>query len=677
MKFNFQKLMEHALPCVGGVLLASSLSANVALADGNETLGAPSIPIAQGTDFVSEGVSLQDGPTTVELNVPAGASVNQVLLYWGELRQGGQGANAHRMLVDGSEVQGTLIGETERSSSFRADITSLAVVSPGNNEVALASLQGDGSVQGAGLLAIYSEGAGGPSGFQYGGSAAGAVSTIGGNSVSVVEAGPLPPTGGEVEPDPVNDTMIGDVASATTVSARTVGAGNQAESTAQVEDLGVSVAGNGLSAEAISTRAAATCTDSGAVVEGASEFANLAVLGLSQPINFPPNTVLVDTPLLRVVANEQVSSGNANSSSITVTGLRITSPLPLPVVVLGRVIRAGGSDLRIATATASIECDTAVARNDVVLRDGADYGFLFFSGALQTTNIQSFDIEAANEDRDYAPTMFVIDGDALRPDVIEFYTDGVLSTTLNDQLDESDGANTDVDNYGPLNIPAGTTSVGMRPTSTTSPGRDWETPDSISWVFTAFTLRDQAPRRLYNGRATVLQATLAGISNTAVADTGELPSSGGDLSDSVVDLALPSLLASVTGSAATLGAGDQTESGASVEQLDVIVMGNTITADLIESNASASCAGNSATVGGMTSIANLVVNGNAVDTSLVTEIPVPGGTLFIDEQVATGSGNSRSIQVNALRLFVPNPVFDASPLANVVVSASKAGITCN
>ena len=53
-----------------------------ALADGTETLGTPSIAIASGSGIVAAGTGMVDQPGTIDIAVPAGATVNQVLLYW-------------------------------------------------------------------------------------------------------------------------------------------------------------------------------------------------------------------------------------------------------------------------------------------------------------------------------------------------------------------------------------------------------------------------------------------------------------------------------------------------------------------------------------------------------------------------------------------------------------------
>ena len=62
-------------------LLIGVPSAQV-FAEGTETLGPASITIASGTGIVAAGTGMKTQPGTISVDVPTGASVNQVLLYW-------------------------------------------------------------------------------------------------------------------------------------------------------------------------------------------------------------------------------------------------------------------------------------------------------------------------------------------------------------------------------------------------------------------------------------------------------------------------------------------------------------------------------------------------------------------------------------------------------------------
>jgi hypothetical protein len=133
--------------------------------DGTETLGDPSIFIAQGTGMVGAGVGLRDEgtgqPGTINIDVPAGATVLQVLLYWEGHNPTAAGDPA--ITVDGNPVTGTLIGgptyffTDAYSSTYRADITSLGLISAGSNSVEIDNMDYEKN-NGAGMLVIYDDG---------------------------------------------------------------------------------------------------------------------------------------------------------------------------------------------------------------------------------------------------------------------------------------------------------------------------------------------------------------------------------------------------------------------------------------------------------------------------------------------------------------------------------------
>ena len=155
--------------------LALLLLPVVGLADGTETLGAPEVSIAAGTGVVAAGVGLGSGqPADISIDVPAGATVVQVLLYWSHETVIG-GDDTLNVGPDAIEVTGVQIGgpafffpfdgKAVDVYGFRADITSLGLVSAGSNTVAVGGLDtqvstpGTGA-HGAGLLVIYDDGGG-------------------------------------------------------------------------------------------------------------------------------------------------------------------------------------------------------------------------------------------------------------------------------------------------------------------------------------------------------------------------------------------------------------------------------------------------------------------------------------------------------------------------------------
>jgi hypothetical protein len=153
-------------------LLASSalvgLQGLAAHADGTETLGPPSIPLATGSGIAAGGIGLFTQPGTLKVDVPPGTTVKQVLLYWeGQSKQPDPGDNT--IVVNGTEITGTTIGGPAfffkaggvtpvDSTSFRADVTDKGFVAPGSNSLTVSGLNFSYRNNGAGILVIYQDG---------------------------------------------------------------------------------------------------------------------------------------------------------------------------------------------------------------------------------------------------------------------------------------------------------------------------------------------------------------------------------------------------------------------------------------------------------------------------------------------------------------------------------------
>lgn len=127
--------------------------------------------IASGTGVVTDGTGMKTQPSSVTLNVPAGATVKQVLAYWEGAHYEGD-APDETLLVEGQNVNGTLIGgptfffpdfdiNPARQvfvSSFRADITSLNLVGAGATTLQLSGLNFTYRSDGASIVVIYDDG---------------------------------------------------------------------------------------------------------------------------------------------------------------------------------------------------------------------------------------------------------------------------------------------------------------------------------------------------------------------------------------------------------------------------------------------------------------------------------------------------------------------------------------
>lgn len=143
------------------VLLAAVFNPLSAWADGTENLGTPSIGIQSGTGIVAAGTGLVSQPAVININVPG--TVKQVLLYWeGQAIVPAPGDDT--ITVDGNTVTGVLIGGptlffgSNRSSTFRADITGLNLVASGPNSLTVGGLSFGGANNGAGVLVIFDDG---------------------------------------------------------------------------------------------------------------------------------------------------------------------------------------------------------------------------------------------------------------------------------------------------------------------------------------------------------------------------------------------------------------------------------------------------------------------------------------------------------------------------------------
>ncbi len=146
---------------VAGALLAASATA--VFADGTEILGPPSISIASGTGVASAGTGMLAQPATLTVEVPAGANVTQVLLYW-EGFQALSEPGDDTITVNGNGVTGLLIGGPTfffpgaYASAFRADISGLGLVGAGTTSLQLSGLDFTTASNGAGVIVIYDDG---------------------------------------------------------------------------------------------------------------------------------------------------------------------------------------------------------------------------------------------------------------------------------------------------------------------------------------------------------------------------------------------------------------------------------------------------------------------------------------------------------------------------------------
>ena len=103
------RILVSAFTIVFFCLIISAIEPATVFADGTETLGPPGIPIAAGSGIVAAGTGLATQPGDINFTVPAGATVEQVLLYW-EGQDFGSFTGDNTITVNGINVTGIQIG---------------------------------------------------------------------------------------------------------------------------------------------------------------------------------------------------------------------------------------------------------------------------------------------------------------------------------------------------------------------------------------------------------------------------------------------------------------------------------------------------------------------------------------------------------------------------------------
>jgi len=167
------------------------------------------------------------------------------------------------------------------------------------------------------------------------------------------------------------------------------------------------------------------------------------------------------------------------------------------------------------------------------------------------------------------------------------------------------------------------------------------------------------------GQAAAAQATVVGPlggTTLALANTGALSGPTDALAASQPTGNLLEALTAEAPRATTIGYPDQVDSEASLANLALSIAGNTIGADFLMSQASASL---SAGGTGSSIIGNLSLNGVPVWVSGVPNqiVSIPGGQMVINEQSASPTG----MVVTALHVIVGG-------VADVVIGSAVAAI---
>ncbi len=185
----------------------------------------------------------------------------------------------------------------------------------------------------------------------------------------------------------------------------------------------------------------------------------------------------------------------------------------------------------------------------------------------------------------------------------------------------------------------------------------------------------------FSGEATVLRAAVLGLLPIVVGEAGPLSESGGAEHSSLLSVSRDQtggLLSAEVVHATVVAQGNRSSAEASVASVSLAVVGNAIQADLLRSQAAATCDGaGQASASGSSELAGLVINGQAITVSGQPNqtVTLTGLRVVINEQSGSASGNRSDITVNALHVTAFNPT-SGQTLADVIISAAHADISC-
>ena len=195
------------------------------------------------------------------------------------------------------------------------------------------------------------------------------------------------------------------------------------------------------------------------------------------------------------------------------------------------------------------------------------------------------------------------------------------------------------------------------------------------------TFASTAATTTFSGDATVLRASVLGLDPIVVGEAGPVPEGGGAEEFTLLTVSRDQtggLLAAEAVHATTAAQGNRSSAEASVASATLTVANNTIQADLLRSQAEATCdGGGQASASGSSEVAGLVINGQPITVTGQPNqtVDLPGLRVVINEQSGSTSGNRSDITVNALHVTASNPL-TSQRLADVIISSAHADITC-
>jgi hypothetical protein len=160
--------------------------------------------------------------------------------------------------------------------------------------------------------------------------------------VVLSDTGNLDQTGGVKDASLLNASLPG-LLSGEVAHATAIGGGSATRSQASVADLSVTVAGMTIGADFVMARANADCGSLGPTVSGNTEIDGLVVNGLPIFVTGSPNQTVSLPGGGQLILNEQTSSVQSQTGSITVNALHVSVPLVSDTVIASGFALAGGA----------------------------------------------------------------------------------------------------------------------------------------------------------------------------------------------------------------------------------------------------------------------------------------------------------------------------------------------
>ncbi len=174
--------------------------------------------------------------------------------------------------------------------------------------------------------------------------------TVLGIRTVISDTGPLPSTGGNIVRSLLTVNVPGLI-TASLARANTRSLIDRSQSFASVATTTLTVAGNTISADVLSSKAVAKCTVTGPVLTGSSTITRLVINGSAIVVSGAPNQTISVGPLT-VVINQQDSTQTVKMGAINVTALRVT----VDGEVIPGVITDDIADVAISRVHADIKC---------------------------------------------------------------------------------------------------------------------------------------------------------------------------------------------------------------------------------------------------------------------------------------------------------------------------------